>query len=514
MEALWPHLAADAAAANLRKATHHLRRALGTPDPVVVDGGLIALCPDWEVATDSEAFEAAAKDALGRGPTDCAAAAELYRGELLPEDRYADWAFEPRQRLRLRHLQLLKLAGNWTAVLEVDPADEEAHRNLMERAIEAGNRQAALRQFIRLRETLHADMGVGPDRRSIALYEKALEMEGSSPATTERVAGLLAWALVHWNRMELDDAQRCAQDARTLAIEAELGRELGEATTVLGMVAHAQGRWRELFQVEFAEALSDRPALAPFVFDAHLCLAELSLYGADSNQQIEPFARSLLTTASEAHSAHGQGLAWLMLGEAELFAGRLTDAAHDLARAVRLHRAAHATSALALTMIRAAETAVARGRCAQASRLLDKATAIAQSAPLADHLMVRAYTIRILAANTTDQASDTVDRVERALQVAPAICQPCSIGFHVTAAATRARGGNLAGAQHHLERAERIVGMWQGGPWQAAVWEARGILRLAEGDARRGTALLNEAASLFATSGRPLDAARCQGEAA
>jgi hypothetical protein len=55
--------------------------------------------------------------------------------------------------------------------------------------------------------------------------------------------------------------------------------------------------------------------------------------------------------------------------------------------------------------------------------------------------------------------------------------------------------------------------MWQGGPWQAAVWEARGALRIAEGDHNQGAALLNEAADLFADSGRPLDAARCRAAA-
>ena len=513
IDRLWPGLPVDAGGANLRKATHHLRRALGTAEPVVIDAGFVALCPDWAATVDVEAFETAAKEALGRGPDACAVAAALYRGDLLPDDPYAEWAFEPRERLRLRHLQLLKLAGNWEVVLDVDPSDEEAHRALMQGAIDAGNRQAALRQFARLRDSLHADLGVGPDRRSVELYEQALAMEGAPPATRERVAGLLAWGLVHWNRMELDDAQRCAQEARTLAIAAELGRELGEATTVLGMVAHAQGRWRELFRAEFDEVLADRPALAPFVFDAHLCLAEVSLCGADSHEQIEPFARSLLTAAAEAGSVHAQGLAWLLLGEAELFAGHLTAAATDLAQAERLHRAAGATSALALTLIRSAETEIARGRSSRASRLLDKATAVAEAAPLSDHLIVRAYAAQVLAAKTKERASEILNRAERALTTAAA-CQPCSIGLHVTAAVTRASSGNLAGARHHLERAERIAGMWQGGPWQAAVWEARGIVRLAEGDRSQGIALLKEAASLFTNTGRPLDAARCRAEAA
>jgi DNA-binding SARP family transcriptional activator len=510
MDTLWPDLSPDAAGTNLRKATHHLRRALGTADPVVVDGGFVALCPEWPVTTDVEAFEVAAKAALGVGPEACAEAAALYRGELLPDDRYAAWAFEPRERLRLRYLQLLKLSRRWETVLDVDPTDEEAHRALMRAYIDTGNRQAAIRQFARLRQALRSDLGIGPDRASVELYEKALAL-GALPVATsaEQVGGLLAWGLVHWNRMELDDARRCAEQARALAIDAELGRELGEATALLGMVANTQGCWRELFRAEFEQSLAERPALAPFVFDAQLCLAEFSLYGPDSHTQMEPFARDLLATATQAGSAYGQGLAWLMLGEAALFAGQLTEAVAALGRAARLHRAANAPSALALAFIRSAETEIARGRRWQATRLLDKAVAISDTSPLVVHLMVRTYAARMLCAKATDQALAVLNDAERALKGAAA-CQPCSIGYHITAATTRARSGDLANARQHLDKAERIAGMWQGGPWQAAVWEARGIIRIAEGNRAQGHALLNEAADLFGNAGRPLDAARCR----
>ena len=512
MDTLWPELSPEAAAANLRKATHHLRRALGTPDPVVIDAGFVALCPDWTVSTDVETFEAAAKDALENGAEACATAAALYAGELLPDDRYAAWAFEPRERLRLRYIQLLKLAGQWEAVLEADPSDEDAHRALMQGHIAVGNRQAAMRQFERLRETLRVDLGIGPDPKSVELYDQALAMEGPAvPTMAERARAQLAWGLVHWNRMELDDAHRCAQEARTLAVEARLGRELGEASALLGMVAHAQGSWRDLFRAEFVESVVERAELAPYVLDAHLCLAEFSLYGPTSHEEVEPFARSLLTIATDAGSTRGEALACLMLGEAELFAGSLPDATTTLSRAVDLHRAAQAPSGLVLALIRVAEAEIARGRRWQASRVLLRAVRLADEAPLAPHLMVRAYAAQVLAAKTSERASAVVDEAERAL--ASGACQPCSIGFHVTASVTRAGAGDVPGAQQHLEKAERIAGMWQGGPWQAAVWEARARLRIAEGDPDQGVALLKEAADLFTGSGRPLDAARCRAAA-
>ena len=51
--------------------------------------------------------------------------------------------------------------------------------------------------------------------------------------------------------------------------------------------------------------------------------------------------------------------------------------------------------------------------------------------------------------------------------------------------------------------------MWQGGAWQAAVWEARAEVRLAEGERDQAAALLREAAERFGRLGRPRDAERC-----
>ena len=513
METLWPELTADAAGANLRKATHYLRRALGTAEPVVTEAGIVALCPDWSVTTDVEEFEAAAREALRGGAEACAAAAARYRGELLPDDRYAPWASEARERLRVRHIQLLKRAAMWEAVLEADPADEQAHRALMQAHIDAGNRPAAIRQFERLRQTLRTDLGIGPGPESVAVYERALAMDGApAPTAAERASALIARGMMHWNRMELDDAHRCARQARTLAVQAGLGRELGEASILLGMVAHAQGRWRELFGAEFGDLLTDRPDLVPFMLDAQLCLAELSLYGPASLDETERFARGLLGTATKAGSIRGQALARLMIGETFLLAGRLREASSVLSRAVELYQAARSPSGLALAMIRVAEADIAQGRRWQASRRLARAMHVAEASPLAPHLLVRAYAAQILAARTPDGAAAALSQAEGALP-APQVCQPCSIGFHIIASITRAHAGDVATAQRHLEKAERIAGMWQGGPWEAAVWEARGSVRIARGDRDQGLALLREAADRYAGLGYPLNAARCSAAA-
>src|SRR5689334_20248563 len=82
-ELLWPESDATAAQNNLHQALHAARRALGA-DAIALDGGMLALAADADV--DVDAFEAAARD--GRAEE----ALALFRGELLPEDRFESWA--------------------------------------------------------------------------------------------------------------------------------------------------------------------------------------------------------------------------------------------------------------------------------------------------------------------------------------------------------------------------------------------------------------------------------------
>jgi ATP/maltotriose-dependent transcriptional regulator MalT len=106
-----------------------------------------------------------------------------------------------------------------------------------------------------------------------------------------------------------------------------------------------------------------------------------------------------------------------------------------------------------------------------------------------------------------------VAQAERLLADSNRVCDPCSIDFRLQAASASARAGDLVRARRHLADAERVVGMWQGGPWSAAVWEARAMIRLAEGEPSQAVAFLREAANGFAQAQRPVDEARCRAAA-
>ena len=91
-------------------------------------------------------------------------AIDLYAGELLPEDRYEDWAEDRRADLRRVYLELLtELAGLYEEqgeygpaaetlqdVVAEEPTDEEAHASLMRLYAISDRRGEALAQYERL----------------------------------------------------------------------------------------------------------------------------------------------------------------------------------------------------------------------------------------------------------------------------------------------------------------------------------------------------------------------------
>jgi DNA-binding SARP family transcriptional activator len=176
VEALWPRLEVEAGGANLRKAAHHARRALGSAEAVVLRGGQVALFPSWPVETDAGRFEAQGRAALAGGDAEaCAAAASEYPGDLLPEALYEQWTQAPRERLRSLHTELLRRSGQWERLVEVEPTDEPAYRELMQRELAAGSRPAAIRWYGRLRNALRRELGILPSAETEAIYDECVK---------------------------------------------------------------------------------------------------------------------------------------------------------------------------------------------------------------------------------------------------------------------------------------------------------------------------------------------------
>jgi predicted ATPase/DNA-binding SARP family transcriptional activator/DNA-binding CsgD family transcriptional regulator len=178
MDLLWPESGKKAASNNLSQTLHVARRAL-TSDPaessryLASEDESLVLCPGGELWVDVDAFEEATATARRTGdPGAYRAALELYAGELLPADRYEEWAEGRRQELRRTWLSLhLELARvyEWRgeyekgmellqiAVLE-EPTNEQMHAGLMRLYALSERRGDALAQYERLREALSGEL--------------------------------------------------------------------------------------------------------------------------------------------------------------------------------------------------------------------------------------------------------------------------------------------------------------------------------------------------------------------
>jgi len=139
-----------------------------------------------------------------------------------------------------------------------------------------------------------------------------------------------------------------------------------------------------------------------------------------------------------------------------------------------------------------------------------RARPYASRSAIPSHLVVRLFGVEARAADTPVDALLVVREAERWIADAPHVCGPCSMTFRIEAVRAFARSGDVPRARRRIDEADRIAGMWQGGPWRASVWEAQAELRQAEGQGAQAAALFLEAADQFDQFHRSLDADRCR----
>ncbi|MFB6675494.1 AAA family ATPase [Streptomyces sp. NPDC056390] len=195
MAICWPDADQQSATGSLRVALHAARRALepelaprASSSYLISDGALLRLDPAT-VRIDADEAETAARAALASGDAgDLAAALTMFTGELLPEDRYASWAQARRDHLvALREEVQLALAAAHMAqgshaeavavaeqVLAASPAEELAHRIVIDACLRQGLRRRAVHQYHACRAALDAELGVRPGPETERLHQKAL----------------------------------------------------------------------------------------------------------------------------------------------------------------------------------------------------------------------------------------------------------------------------------------------------------------------------------------------------
>jgi DNA-binding SARP family transcriptional activator len=198
LERLWPDGPPPGAASQLKVIVHDLRHALAPqPDPprpgrfVVRRAGGYAFDTAAPHRIDTQEFLGLARwgerlaqlgDA-GSALVAYRAATDLYGGDLLEDERYADWCANERDFLRERHLDVqrhtatLLLArgdregaiGSLRRALRADDTLEDVHRELIRLLGEAGRVDDARRQYRACAGALRRALGCAPQPETRAL---------------------------------------------------------------------------------------------------------------------------------------------------------------------------------------------------------------------------------------------------------------------------------------------------------------------------------------------------------
>jgi len=533
------------------------------PEPAAVLLPVLAILDDGfsaaDVAAVARADVAAVEDALEAGRRHgvlARAGGGLYRfrhpllrdaaRRRTPADRLAAAHADAAERLAAAGAEPARIATHLLACgrpAEAVPLLRDAARaaagvgavadgtRLAERALEHAGPDLRAELLELLGDLRHA----GGDRRSVATYAAA--RRAGRPADALRIKearahvafgdldaaeaaiadvdpqgphasrGLLVGGMVAWYRGDVTEAARRADRA------AEFIETRGEEPDDLlfdlrAMLAHAEGRWDDVMSWQLAESWRI-PALADQIVDAYLCVTEYVLHAGDPHERLVAFARRLHDQARESGARRGEGFAATVLGEALLLAGDVPGALDRLREAARLSREVGSRGGEALARARLGDALRLAGDRRGARAQLEEAVELAHASPLAHHVLHLAYAPLVRLPERPAEAVEVVDRAEELLDAEPE-CRFCPIDYWVTAASTCARAGDGERGREFLGRAERSAQLWAGGPWSAAIAEARGHLLRCEGDEERAAAEFLRAAEGFAAAGQRLNAERAR----
>jgi DNA-binding SARP family transcriptional activator len=191
LEILWPGADPRSASHRLHVAISSLRARLRT-QKVEFDGQHYRFNPE-ALTTDCQLFEGRFHHGVQQFRSGNATAArahlesalELYTGDYLEDNLYAEWTFAPRIRYASLYLEALallceqaRLDSNYASllhfagrVIERDPLRERAHRQLMLAHYHLGQRAVAMRQYSDCAQVVRRELGARPSRQTQLLYE-------------------------------------------------------------------------------------------------------------------------------------------------------------------------------------------------------------------------------------------------------------------------------------------------------------------------------------------------------
>lgn len=267
LEALWPDRAPVSAVNNLHQALHVARRVLAGDEPsnglLELRDDFVVLLADGLVEVDVRTFERLA--ALGRTSGDLAdlrTAVAAYAGDLLPEDRFEDWAVGPREELRASFCDVLVDLADTAAdkghdvealdalqrALAIDPLHERLVRSLMRRHAAMGRSSEALAQYERLRQELRTTYGTDPDPETQRLYRDLLtgSIEVEEPPAQPRHNLVPALTSFVGREREITDVHKLLERGRLVTLTGVGGAgktRLAEEAARRLLDSYADGIW-------------------------------------------------------------------------------------------------------------------------------------------------------------------------------------------------------------------------------------------------------------------------------
>jgi predicted ATPase/DNA-binding SARP family transcriptional activator len=187
-QALWPGASNAQVKNSFHVTLHHLRKTLGGPEWVVVEGDRYRIAPSLRWTLDANRFQDEARAAVKAGDADAArlrAVLALYRGDLLEGEVVGNWVEEERDRLRRFMVDVGLALGAaleredahgeaaelYQAIAGREELNEEAQRRLMLAWARAGDRPRALRHYEKLVATLRDVLDAEPEPETVRVYE-------------------------------------------------------------------------------------------------------------------------------------------------------------------------------------------------------------------------------------------------------------------------------------------------------------------------------------------------------
>jgi DNA-binding SARP family transcriptional activator/predicted ATPase len=300
IDALWPHASSPSAAANRLYHTLHALRALFADSGLTLDSPAVALTAgvlrvheSVQLQVDAAAFHAAAWQARQAVPGSQQAqdalrqAVELANGPLTVGAAADDWFTAQRQaQLREQAWVLEQWIGlqqqrglpgaelmPWLKrLLDLEPVNEWAHRQLMEVHAAAGQEDLALQQYTACTRALRRGLGVEPTAATRALARRITQ--ATSQASQEQAQQALSMALpraageLFGRKEELRQLQHWLVTERARLVTVVAGSGIGKTRLAQEAAHQLQAEIDGTVVLVHLGALSDADALA-----SHVCLA-------------------------------------------------------------------------------------------------------------------------------------------------------------------------------------------------------------------------------------------------